>query len=464
MDRKFLPAALAAAILALAGCGSSSSSSAPEVEPPPPPPPPPAETSTVRIVHASADAPNVNILIDGDAAFDDVPFLAATPLTELDSGDYEVQVDGRLPGDEITTVIGPVTLTLEADTQYNILAIGDVGGDGIEALVLDQPANEIEAGNVRARVVHAAPGAPEVEVYVTEPGDLAPGEPPLGSFEFGGDLGPVEVPEGEYQIRVAVPGEEPIVVFDSGPISLPGGADLLIAAVTNTGPGESPITLLVSDGADAFNLLDIGTPATARVVHASPDAGNVDVLVDDAVAVPNLAFPEFTGYLELDPGEYNVKVTPAGNPGTVAIEADLELEIGVEYAVLAVGELGPATIDALVLVDDNRRVATEAKVRIVHGSPNAGPVDIYVTGVGDAIEEADPAIEGFEFLAQTGYLSLPAGNYDVTVTATGTTTPAIGPATIALENGGIYTAIARDPLPGDTAFGLILLDDFVSDD
>ncbi len=459
MDRKFLPAALAAVVLAIAGCGSSSDSE-PEIAPPPPPPPPAA--STVRIVHASADAPNVNILIDGDAAFEDVPFLAATPLTQLDAGDYEIQVDGRLPGDTVTTVIGPVTLTFEADTQYNVLAIGDVGGDGIEPLVLSQPTNDIEAGNLRARVVHAAPGAPEVEVYVTAPGDLAPGEPPLGSFVFGEDLGPVEVPAGDYQIRVAVPGDPPTVVFDSGTIALPDGADLLIAAVTNTGPGDSPVTLVVSDGTDAFNLVDIDTPSNVRVVHASPDAGNVDVLVDDAVAVPNLAFPEFTDYLSLASDTYNVKVTPAGNPGTVAIEADLELETGAEYSVIAAGELGPATLDALVLVDDNRRVATEAKVRIVHGSPNAGSVDIYVTGVGESLDDAEPAVEGFVFLDQTGYLSLPAGNYDVTVTPTGTTTPAVGPATIELTAGGIYTAIARDPLPAQMDFGLILLDDFVT--
>lgn len=257
-----------------------------------------------------------------------------------------------------------------------------------------------------------------------------------------------------------MPGVDPIVVFDSGTIALPDGADLLIAAVTNTGPGDSPITLLVADGTDSFSLLDINTTASARVVHASPDAGNVDVLVDDAIAVPNLAFPEFTDYLSLAPAEYNVKVTPAGNPGAVAIEADLDLAAGVDYSVIAVGELGPDTLDALVLVDDNRRIATEAKVRIVHGSPNAGPVDIYVTGVGDAIEDAEPAIEGFDFLEQTGYLSLPAGDYDVTVTAAGSTTPAIGPATLSLSTGGIYTAIARDPLPGEMDLGLILLDDF----
>lgn len=456
MNSQYLPAVLAAAVLALAGCGSSSSSGTPESDPPP------TQTSSVRIVHASADAPNVNILIDGDIAFEDVPFLAATALTELDSGDYDIQVDGRLPDGEVTTVIGPVTLALEADTQYNVLAIGDVGGEGIEALVLTQPANEIEAGNVRARIVHAAPGAPEVEVYVTAPGELSPDETPLGSFAFGGDLGPVEVAAGDYQIRVAVPGDERTVVFDSGAVALPDGGDLLIAAVPNTGPGDSPIVMLVADDSAAFTLLDIGTPATARVVHASPDAGSVDVLVDDNLAVANLAFPEFTDYLPLAPGEYNIKVTPADNPGTVAIEADLELDVGTEYAIVAVGELGVATIDALVLVDDNRRVATAAKLRIVHGSPNAGPVDIYVTGVGEAIDQAEPAIADFEFLAQTGYLNLAAGDYAVTVTAAGTTTPAIGPATIALVTGGVYTAVARDPLPGETDFGLILLDDFVA--
>ncbi len=73
----------------------------------------------------------------------------------------------------------------------------------------------------------------------------------------------------------------------------------------------------------------------------------------------------------------------------------------------------------------------------------------------------DPTLANVAFKANTGYLSLAAGDYDVTVTPAGSKTAAIGPATISIADGEIYTAIARDPLPGDTALGLILLDNFL---
>ena len=65
------------------------------------------------------------------------------------------------------------------------------------------------------------------------------------------------------------------------------------------------------------------------------------------------------------------------------------------------------------------------------------------------------------FKADTGFLSVPAGSYDVTVTPSGTKSAAIGPATISVANNGIYTAVARDNAGGGTPLGLILLDDFV---
>ena len=91
-------------------------------------------------------------------------------------------------------------------------------------------------------------------------------------------------------------------------------------------------------------------------------------------------------------------------------------------------------------------------------------VDIYVTAPGTDIsdESVAPTLADVPYLANTGYLALPGGTYDITVTVSGMRTPAIGPLTdVAVQDGGIYTIIARDALPGDAAtdLGVILIDD-----
>ena len=50
----------------------------------------------------------------------------------------------------------------------------------------------------------------------------------------------IQLEPGNYQIRVTPAGDASTVVYDSGTLSLPAAADLLIAAVPNTGPGASP--------------------------------------------------------------------------------------------------------------------------------------------------------------------------------------------------------------------------------
>jgi hypothetical protein len=438
--------------LTIAGCDSDNDDIAPAVVPPPP------ETTSVRFIHAVPDAPEVAI---GNAAATfatDVGFKAATAFNQFVVGDLEVQVDAELPGG-LATVVGPVTLDLAADTLYSVIAIGEVAT--IDALIIAEPDTAVGSGNVRAQVVHAAPNAPDVDVYVTAPGADLTMEAPLGSFAFGEELGPVEVPGGDYQIRVTLMGDPSTVAFDSGTVTLPAGADLLVLAVDNTGPGDAAVSLVVADGTGSFEILDTNTPAELRVIHASPDAPNVDVIVNDDFMNPVLAdvpYPVFSDYLAVPPEQYNVKVTAAGNPGAIVIDADLDLEAGVQYSVYATDLL--ATIAPFVLIDDNREVATEAKVRIVHAAASAGLVDIYVTGQGADITSLDPTFAGVDFLDETGYVSLAGGDYSVTVTAADTKTVAIGPADITLSDGSVYTAAARDATGGGAPFGLILLDDF----
>ncbi len=195
----------------------------------------------------------------------------------------------------------------------------------------------------------------------------------------------------------------------------------------------------------------------------SSDTPAVDIVVNGGVYLADVPFPAVTDIAPLPADTYNVAIQAAGNPGVVPIgPVDLDLEAGTRYSVLAVNYFN--SIEPLILTDDARSVATYAKVRVIHASPTAQDVDVYVTAPGTDITTVDPTLPLFAFKDNTGYLALPAGDYDVTVTLPGTKTAAIGPATISIENGGVYTAIARDPLPGAVEFGLIVLSDGLADD
>lgn len=418
----------------------------------------------LEIIHASPDAPAVNVLLDGEPVAEGAAYKAGL-ATSAATPETSITVQGLVPGEgdngspletEPVTVID-ATLDTPADTRVTVFAANVVAD--IEPIVITQPLDEVPAGEARVRVVHAAPiFDPEmVSVFVTAPdGDL---DNPLETFAFGGDFGPELVPAGDYRIRITPAGDTDTVLFDSGTVPLPDGGDLVIAAIASTLP-EQPLSLLVADGTEVTEIIDTRTPATVRVIHASPDAPAVDVFVNDATppAVAELAFPEFTDRLPLNPDDYNLKVAPAGDgPGAAVIDEDVTFDAGVEYSVYAVGLV--ADIAALGLIDDNRRIGTEARLRLVHAAPSAGDVDIYVTTAGG--EFNGPALTDVPPGAESGYLSIAPGSYDLAVTPAGgdPTAAAIGPATVQLDAGGIYTLVARDAEGGGGPFGLISLDD-----
>jgi hypothetical protein len=440
---------LAAAAL-LTGCHNSNDDNGP-----------PAPTASLRVIHASPDAPSVNVTKDNALIAPNLGYAGVTPLGTYTAGTASLKVDAILPGGNVT-VIGPANVTLAANTINTVLAVGKVGSATLAPLVVTQPSTPISPlGSVRATVVHAAPNAPTVDVYVTAPTANLSVTPKLGTFSFGGQLGPATIPPGTYRIRVTPQNQPNTVVFDSGSVTLNVSDDLFIAAVQNTGPGTSPIGLVTANSAGSGQILDAATPAQLRVIHASPDAPAVDVVVNNNCAAPvlrNVPFPAFSSYLSVPPATYNVKVTAAGNCGAVVIDANLTLDAGKQYSVYATGPL--ASITPYVLTDDNRSLATAAKVRIVHAAPGAGAVDIYVTAPGTSLASAAPVFTNVPLRSATGYVNLVGGSYAVTVTPTGTKTAAIGPATITVADGGVYTAAARDAPGGGSPFGLILLDDF----
>lgn len=196
--------------------------------------------------------------------------------------------------------------------------------------------------------------------------------------------------------------------------------------------------------------------AQVRVVHASPDAPNVDVLVDDATALTNVAFRAASGFLEVDAGSRRLRVRATGTTTTV-IDATVPFANGGAYTVLATGLLADITP---VVAEDNLTdpPAGQVKLRVIHAAPAAAGVDVYATAPGADINTATPVLTNVAFRAVSDYLKVPAGTYQIRVTPTGTKTVAID-AELTLAAGQIRTVVAKDAVGGGAPLAPIVLND-----
>ncbi|WP_394202414.1 DUF4397 domain-containing protein [Shewanella waksmanii] len=460
MQRLYLGIVLSAA-LALTACSDDDDNSSTTPPPTPAPAPAPAEMSMVRVIHASADAPMVNVMANDAELLTDVDYAMSSGLLSVESATYAISVDAKLPGDETATVLS-TELMAEADMEYTAVAVGSVAGESLQLALIANATSEIAAGYARVQVLHGTVGVGLVDVYVTAvDADITDMAPTL-SVDFMDNTDQLEIMAGDYQVRITGSGQKD-AVYDSGAINLAAETDYLLTAVTNVWSGDSPVALLAALPEGQALIQDKNAGADLRVVHAVADAPAVDVFLDGSMtaAVDMLSFGEVTGYLNVPEGEHTVTVAADADNSVVVIdEAPVSLDQGMSYSALAIGSLGDE-IMPWVLMDSPRRVATAAKLNIAHASFSAGNVDIYLTATDD-ISDAAPALSDVPFMVASGALEVAAGDYVVSVTPHDSKDVAIGPLSISLMAGGIYSVAAVDAAGGGTPLGVILMDDFVA--
>jgi hypothetical protein len=195
--------------------------------------------------------------------------------------------------------------------------------------------------------------------------------------------------------------------------------------------------------------------AKVNVIHASPDAPGVDLLVDNAkVNASALTFPNATGYLSVNAGTRNIKVNAAGTTTTV-INADIPFTKDKNYSVYAINKL--ASIGAILVEDDLTAPATgKAHVRFFHLSPDAPAVTVGVLNGGTFTG----VFSNRSFETQTtatanqAFAPVDAGTYNFDVRLAGTTTSVLTLTGITLQAGKIYTVFAKGLVSGSGAQAL----------
>jgi hypothetical protein len=205
--------------------------------------------------------------------------------------------------------------------------------------------------------------------------------------------------------------------------------------------------------------------AEVRAAHLSPDAPNVDVSVEGDAVLEDVPFRAVSEYLELPVGAANVAISAAEDPDTVVFDEELELAEGA-FTIAALGELSEENqpFAPAVLEDDLSDPGEDARVRLVHASPDAPAVDVTV-GDGETVLFEDVAF------GEAGAVEVPPGDYcleirpatecnDGDVVATFEVSP---------EAGNVYSAFAvgyldPDAAPADEPFDLEVVLDAALDD
>lgn len=156
---------------------------------------------------------------------------------------------------------------------------------------------------------------------------------------------------------------------------------------------------------DCFEIKN--NSSLVRIFHAASQTQNVDVYINDQMVFSNLAFGDFTKYVYLDEGEYNVSVYLAGQKDIPVINQMVDVLSQQIFTVAATGNLD--NLGLLVIPDKVSKSPSQSysSLRVIHLSPNAPGVDILVDG--------DTLFEDISFEEGTDYVDLNPGTYNVNV-------------------------------------------------
>jgi hypothetical protein len=193
----------------------------------------------VRVVHLSADAPEVDLYVDGTRTVAGVPFRTASKYRSLPAGAHTLAV--RPAGSSPTsTPTASVRTSVRAGDPYTAVLLGPMAQ--LKAVVVEDDFAAPPAGRAKLRVIDAAPQSPPLDIAVA-------GGPVLFRDVRFGEVTPfVTVAAGSFGMEVRAAGTSR-VLFTQGAARMPAG---MIVTLAGTISADGQIeTLPILDAAGA---------------------------------------------------------------------------------------------------------------------------------------------------------------------------------------------------------------------
>lgn len=225
-------------------------------------------------------------------------------------------------------------------------------------------------------------------------------------------------------------------------------------------------------------LQPTGTQGRVRFVNLITDTtrGRVNAILERVPFGVNLTYtqstpaslaaPNTAPYAAILTGDRTLVLKRTADTTVTVATFPFTVVEGQDKSIYAIGGAASSAITPFVTVDTNPAApATQVRVRVVHLSPTAGNVDIFVTAVGADLAAATPTLSNVAYRAVSGYLTVAPGTYQVRVVPAGTAPAqraanvAINVAALALTGGTGRTIVAADNARGGTPLQAFVLSD-----
>lgn len=395
----------------------------------------------VQVAHLAPFAPgsgtSVTVRVGSAATLSDVAFGDSTGYIDVPAGPTTINV---IPTGSTTVAIA-ATRELVGGRAYTAIATGDGSRQPLALQVLEDRPPVPRMGEFLLRLGHLAPFASGAAVKADV--RLQNGTPLLQNITFGDVTEFLELAAGAYDLVITAPGGSPILI-DPLPATFTAGQIRSVFAVGN-GLDQPLGAFALPLGTPGSLLPLVGAPQFARVqvAHLAPFAAgagtSVTVRVDGRDRLTGIEYGDSTAYIDVPAGETTIAVVPTGSD-TVAISESTTLEPGQDYTVLAVGD-GVRQRLRLIVQKDSLPIAGPGDflLRLGHLAP-------FATGrrvnADIRLQDGKPLLKNIAFGDLDAFLPLPAGRYDLVITAPGGSPVLIDPAPADFAAGQMVSAFA----------------------
>ena len=125
------------------------------------------DSAHVRFGHFAADAPNVDIYVNGEIAMADFAPTSLSDFMPFEAGTLTITI---VPTGEAmeAAVLGPEEITVEAEHNVSISVIGQAGDDSLTLLTIDETAEMADCDmskNVFRIMINNIAGGPAISIY-----------------------------------------------------------------------------------------------------------------------------------------------------------------------------------------------------------------------------------------------------------------------------------------------------------